>query len=147
MTDQSSKTELLNLFVEASLNAIENRYKALGKKSFKVLFVSYYDKFYLPSPTTVTYELLNKLSFLNYQMGNVFLLEKLRFVNPDCLIFSTTNPDSLKKQLRINPALASLKAIQRQKIFIVDDDIQQTPTHFVVLAYFDLVDALAKAFF
>lgn len=152
--DRKKEAALLCLFIKASLQTIENRLLAQNHDTgsrlldSKILYVNYHDRFYLPSSQTFAYQLLTRLNIPcpAYQSFYTSLeKETLVNINPDCLIISSFNVDALKKQITADPTLKDISAIRQNKIFFVDDEIQQTPTQFVVLAYFDLAEVIAQA--
>ncbi len=153
VVDRGQEAELLNIFIEASLQTIENRLIALNPNrphaplAAKVLYLSYHDQFYLPSTDTVSCELLRRLG-IDARAGNTSVaLERERIVNinPDCLIISSNHAEALQRQIQADPALKNVSALLNHHVYFVDDDIQQTPTHYIVLAYYDLAQALARA--
>ena len=153
VTQRKKETSLLNLFIQASLQAIKNRLavQKTGKTllASKILYLNYHDKFYLPSNETFASEILARLEIPHYPFPRSSMpLEKenLFVLNPDCLIVSSTNGEALKKQMESDPALKTLSAIKQGRVFFVDDSIQQSPTQFVVLAYYDLAQVIAQAY-
>jgi iron complex transport system substrate-binding protein len=150
---KAEEAELLSIFIEASLMAIENRLHAtispeqMDHISKHMLYLCYNTKFQHPLNMTVTHSLLQRLhlSFVRNNLYNKTTLaqEDLLQMNPDYLILSSSHKSRVENILQLYPALRDLKAIQQHNLMWLDDDVQQTPTHHVVLAYFDLVNALA----
>jgi len=134
---RSEHAELLNLFIDAAFAAIDNRYQA---KNPDVLYLSYFEQFYLPSPDTIACELLTRQGVSLPMKLSYAPLEReiLQILDPKIVLISTSENAAI-------PSLHHLKAVQEGRLYFLDDDVQQTPTQYVVLAYFDLVDALARA--
>lgn len=152
--DRKKEAALLCLFIKAAMQSIENRFLTQNQDKgsrllvSKILYVNYHDRFYLPSCQTFACELLANLNVPCHAFKSFYMpleRENLITINPDCLIISSLNVEALKKQIVSDPALKDLSAIRQNKVFFVDDEIQQTPTQFVVLAYFDLAQAIAQA--
>ena len=151
--ERSKEAELLNLFIQASVQTIENRFlvwKKMGGVSdmTKILYLNHHDTFYFPSSDTISCELLSRLGIIpqfSSPMPAPIDREKLILMNPECLIISSSNENALKKKLANDPALKNLSALKKGKVYFLDDDVQQTPTQYVVLAYFDLIQALNQA--
>lgn len=150
---KSEEAELLNLFMEACFCAIDNRWLgslAENKVPFiqqNTLYLNYNMTFQLPSSQTVLFDLLKRLKIsqvikLQEEGKTTFTQERLLQLNPEYLILSCRDRSQFEHLLVHYPALKSLNAIRHHNIFWVDDDLQQTPTHYVILAYFDIVQAL-----
>lgn len=151
---KSDEAELLSLFIESSLMAIENR--LLAAKPLKEwnqikemsFYLCYNTHLHTPSPLTVTVDLLNRLDLsmtkkCEEYKGTSLTQEDLLRLNPEFLLISANDPSQIERLLIDYPALKSLEAIRQNNIFWLDDTIQQSPTHHIILAYFDLVNALA----
>lgn len=146
------EAELMSLFIEAAMKAIDNRLALIhyeydkNKLSPRILFLNYHQSFSIPTTKTLTGKLLHKIGILaekNQQQWS-FPIDKERLVNlnPDCLVISTENSKALEKELYSDWALKNLSAIRNNRLFFVDDVVQQTPTQYVVLAYHDLIQVL-----
>lgn len=149
---RKKEASLLNLFIQASLHAIKNRLllqkQGKGLLAAKILYLNYHDKFYLPSKETFISEILSRLEIAHYpfRRGSVPIEKENLFVlDPDCLIISSSHGESLKRQIEADPELKNLTAVKQGRVFFVDDSIQQSPTQFAVLAYYDLAEAITQA--
>lgn len=145
---KAKEAELMALFIDAALIAIDNRLAAndLCQNSLTVLYVNYHDQYYLPAPNTVCCELLQRLGIANPRASRGYEpidREQIRNINPDCLIVSSMHGAALKERIENDPALVKTRALQEHRVHVVDDEVQQTPTQYVVLAYFDIAQALA----
>lgn len=138
-----SEAELLNLFIDAALMAIDNRKPPLNPET-TTLYLTYYTQLTTPSKQTFTYEQLQWLGFEPEQLKESMPLdqEKLFALNPDRLIISTHDPVSLRAKLEGDPAFKGLKAVQSKHLYFLDDIVQQAASQYAVLAYFDIVQAL-----
>lgn len=149
--NRSFEAELMAIFMDAALLAIDNRMMALKeakKASARILFVNYHNQFSLPGARTLTGQLLQRAGISQMMAGTSFdwLIpidqESIVNFNPDCLIVATTNRQEAKTQLQQNPALSHLPVVQNQKVVFVDENIQQFPSQHIVLAYFDIYQAI-----
>ena len=148
--ERNEEAQLMTLFMDAALMAIDNRLTALG--SFptpqRFLYLTYPSHFALPSSKTFTVQFLQRLGFPEVKTplsaSQYISFEQLRCEDPDCLVISTRFVESLKEKIFQDPLLQELKAVRNGKVFFVDDDIQQSPSQFCVLAYYDLAQTLAE---
>lgn len=151
------EAELLAMFMEAAMFAIDNRMSALrqswSNQEFpNVLFVYYHHQYTTPTPQALTGQLLQRLgisqspSELSSANGWTIPIHQEQIVNlnPRCLIVATPYPQAVKEQFDLNPAFADVPAIKQGNVFFVDEVVQQFPSQYVVLAYYDLFQALAK---
>jgi iron complex transport system substrate-binding protein len=139
------KAELLALFIESALLNMDNRLRALRSTDFpNILYLDYYEKFALPTEKTLKGKLLKRLginSFLNTAADAwslPFTREELAAHNPSALIIAASNGSSLKEQVTKDPSLAQVGAIAKGHVYTVDEAIQDSPTQYMVLAYYDL---------
>lgn len=156
LIDCSLKANLLAIFVEAAFMAIDNHLLALQEQWKqqsipKVLVVSHHSHFYLPSSHSLTGQLLKRLGICalqsseEAQLRNAIDQEKIVQFNPDCMIVSTANRQATEIQMSHDFSLTELTAVKQSKLFFVDEPTQQFPSQFIVLAYFDLLHAIASA--
>jgi iron complex transport system substrate-binding protein len=136
--NRPKQAELLTLFMQAAFTHFYNRLM-LSDRSKRVLFVHYYDQFYTPSNTSLSLELLKLLDVKIETLESSQLLtrEMLLKYTPECLLISAPQPALIGKKVHQDPALHKIHTVA-----IVDDEIQQTPTHYAVLACYDLMEAL-----
>lgn len=139
-SEQEGEAELLNVFIDAAFMAIDNRRQEHGK----VLYLSYYSQLKTPSKNTFTYELLQKLHadperFEGLKEAMPVDQERLLAINPECLIIASLDPAAMKAKFERDPIFRGFKG----SIYFLDDEVQQAASQYAVLAYFDLVQAIA----
>lgn len=158
--EKNNEAELLALFMESAMYAIDNRL-AFIKQSWtnetpQILMLHYHNQFTTPTVRGITGQLLERLGLEVPLCGSTLepqgwtrLIENEQIINlnPDCLIVATTKPSWVKKEIDSNPIFNDLCAKQQESIFFVDDTIQQFPSQYIVLAYYDIFHALAMAKF
>lgn len=146
--DRKEEAELLNHFIDAALYSIDNNLKTIPRSlSDKTLYLNFYTQLTTPSKLSFSYELAERFKLLNFpglKDSMPIDQERLHHLNPDRLIISTSNLEALKAKLADDQAFQSLKAVQRNKLYFLDDDIQQAASQYAVLAYYDLVQALIQ---
>jgi iron complex transport system substrate-binding protein len=159
VVDRSMEAELLTLFMESALIAVDNRllvvhdtYYAALPSPPRYMFLNYHAQFSVPTARTITGHLLERLMehkvvFVN-PSNNHFSpwmipieQEKIANCDPDTLFIATEDSQPLTSPMNEGP-LARLKA----RVHYLDDDIQQSNTQYIVLAYFDLADAILSPF-
>lgn len=155
------EAELLAIFMEAAMFAVENRLSAIDHcqgthyAHQRLLFLNYHTQYSSPTPKTLTWQLLDRLgvstclpSTLVESHSNDWSIpinqEQIVNYNPDCLIFATSNPDSTLKQIEETFAFQTLRAVCNQRVFFVDETTQHSPSQYIVLAYYDLAEALSE---
>ncbi len=162
VVDRSIEAELMTLFMESALIAIDNRLLAVHDKYIasnttpRFMFLNYHAQFSVPTARTITGHLLqrlmeHKIVFLS-PSNNHFSpwmipidQEKIANCNPETLFIATANSQPLHDPIA-NGALSSLGAVKNHRIYYLDDDIQQSNTQYIVLAYFDLAEAILSPF-
>lgn len=147
------EAQLLAIFMEAGFLSLDNRMHALqgeieyAPKPSKLLYLSYYQNFAIPSFKSLTGQLLVRalshfpnLSGFVPDAGDRWAVpcsqEEILEMAPDALIIANTLP-------HFCAALEGTEAFQKGRIFFMDEMVQTSPTQFLVLAYFDLFQALA----
>lgn len=160
LIDKPLKAELLAIFMESALMAIDNRLIALNQEIAaqygmpKVMVLNYYTHYSCPTVRTITGQLLDRLEKHNYllfpspsakpnEWSIPVFQEQIIHFNPDCLILSACDTTGLKETIERNSAFSSLNAKRNNRIFFVDDTVQ-APTQYVILAYYDLAQALMQ---
>lgn len=153
------KAELLALFMEAGLEAIDNRI-ALLEESFKpekkknILFLNFRNSFSLPGKKSLSSILLERQlkkssKFVSLESKEEWSspvgIEKILAADPDSLILFLPFDDLLLKK-RAECHLSQLSFKKEPKFICIDENIQNSPTHYALLAYFDLFQALRSAF-
>jgi len=153
LTYSSAKAELLILFMQAALLAIDQELKLsyvkrkISPQSLRKVFLFHHLHYTLPNASSLTGELLKRLDFTD--LGNhpgfqdtLIHLEQLHAMDPDLLIIASADLRHLEKELSTTPLFARLKASQKNTIFYVNSIIQHSPTQFLVLAYYDIVQGM-----
>ena len=69
--------------------------------------------------------------------------ETIHSYNPGCFIISSACEAAVHEKIFNNNAFQNLPAIINGRVHIVDEDAQGSPSQHIVLAYFDLFQALA----
>ncbi len=151
------EAQLLAIFMEACMLSIDNRLHALQAKLFssaiprRLLYLSYHQHFMLPTTKCLTGQLMARalkhcphlscpIPENRAEWSIPFEQEKIVQFKPDCLIISTHFSD-IHSSLPL--ALQQTEAFQLQRIFYLDEAIQESPTQYITLAYFDIFQALA----
>ena len=161
--ERPQKAELLTLFIEAAMCAIDNQLKLLMQRLLekqgeipRVLFLNHYQHFSVPSPTSLTGQLLERIALFDITLKYAAATspadkwvvpigkEQIVNLNPDCIIIVTENKQALEEEIRTENTLRDVIAVKNNKIFFLDDAIQLSPTQFAVLAYQDLIEALTR---
>jgi len=155
------EAELLTLFMESAMLAIDNRLLAMSHAviaehgSPRIMFLQHLSQFSQPTLKTITGQLLGRLDsqkftfvFTHQNQRNQWMIpveqEQVVNINPDCLIVATSNSEALEQQFSSSTAFQSLSATKNNKVYFIDDT-PQAPTQYVILAYYDIADALVKA--
>lgn len=155
------EAELLKIFMDASMLALDNRLLLLTQehiakegKPHRLLYLNYHQNFSVPTPKTSTGQLLKRLAQWDISLpyaqengnGNGWSapIDKERIVNlnPDCLIISTENPQQLQMKIQSDETLSQVAALRNHRLCFVDESVQQSPSQFMVLAYYDLIQSL-----
>jgi len=155
------EAELLNYFVEAAMQAIDNRFKVLNahfnssNSSAKVLFLKHHLTFSTPTSHTLTGKLLKRIGIEELQgdkiAQNTFAWnipirqEQIIELSPDYIIISTNSMDPMRTQLLKNSISYLMLKNPPKSIAFVHDSIQESPSQYIVLAYYDLYRALTDA--
>lgn len=155
------KAELLTLFMESAMLAIDNHLLAMSHAfiekhgSPRIMFLQHFSQFSVPTNKTITGQLLERLAshqfkFLTFHRNNLdeWMIpveqEQIVHMDPDCLIIAASFCDSPKDLLNNIPSFASLSATKNNNIYLIDAS-PQAPTQYIILAYYDIAIALAKA--
>ncbi len=158
----SEKAELMSLFMQSALHAIENRLTVIRqqpgmeRKIAETLCLNHNLSFSATTPKMVIGSLLSQLGLnqalkasVDEQRWKIPLEhEQIAGWNPFCLIISTMEPSATIQNLILqDPGLAQLSAVQNNRVYIVNEEIQESPSQFIILACFDLYIALAHAIY
>lgn len=159
---QQEKAELLALFMEASLHAIDNRLLVIAKQCDitrqGICYLNYDMHFSAPTSMMVIGQLLKRLNINTHLNESMTLKEKqehwkisfeqeeLMRLNPPFLIISSSHPTTyIQERLTNNRALAELEAVKNHRVYWVNEEIMETTSQYIVLAYYDLYVTLAHA--
>lgn len=150
------EAELLNYFVESAMQAIENRFKilntAFNNDSPKVLFLKHHLTFSTPTGNTLTGKLLKRIG-VNMLVGDTsinnsftwsvpFHQEQILEMKPDYIIIAANNPENCKRNILKDHLFQTLLNDHETQLAFVDNAIQECPSQYMVLAYFDIFEAL-----
>jgi iron complex transport system substrate-binding protein len=151
------EANLLKLFIKAAIIAIDNHLLSITtnlSQAPRILFLNYHQNFMIPTAKTLSGQLLNRLGDLDLSLKYAMDSEKvenwaipidkehLLNLDPDCLIITAQNPPVLEKELCTDSAFQQLSAVRRKRISFIDEAIQSSPSQYIVLAYFDIIQAL-----
>lgn len=156
------EAQLLAIFMNAAMIAIDNKltiitqnYERIRSRPAKVLFLNHHNAYTIPTPRTLTGRLLERMGdwdiSLKYvadsDQNDVWAMpidkERLLKLDPDCLIIATENRKALESEIRDDPAMSQLSAVRNHNLYFVDEAVQQSPSQYIVLAYYDLIQTLA----
>lgn len=149
------EAQLLATFMEACFLSLDNRLVALQSKIppsnslKKLLYLSHRQCFALPTTKCLSGQLMARaLKFCPHLSSKIpdsqtdwhipFQQEQIIQSKPDFIIVSTSQ--SFPKKL--HPTLHQTEAFKTNRIAYLDEDIQESPTQYIALAYFDIVQAL-----
>lgn len=155
------EAQLLSIFIEAGMLSIDNRLKDLcaaqnSTKPIQILYLNYYQQYRMPTVKCLTGQLLARALHNNPRFKCTadiqldewqipFKHEKIYACNPDYLILSIPAAHDSKARLKQKQMLQNLPACQKNQVAFLDEAIQDSPTQYIVLAYYDLYQALAGA--
>lgn len=143
------KAELLTIFLQAALISLDNRFHTLPKQGalHKVASLRFYDQYYFHLENSLHMHLLGLLDptyFSLLQGSQALHKENVVLYNPDTLLITTANSPQLKTSILNDKILKQTSAFKQGHIYFLDAEIQESPTHFAILAYFDLMHALTR---
>lgn len=153
------EAQLLALFMEASFLAIDNRLQALeeiadhSRNAQRLLYLYYHQNYMIPTTKSLTGQLMTRAlshcphfscqipeSRRNWRIP--FEQEKILKAEPECLIISTYFYADTQALTHNQQAMQQTEAFKSGKIFYLDEAIQESPTQYIVLAYFDIFQAI-----
>lgn len=162
LVNRPIEAELMKLFLVAASITLDNKLMLLTQNFSKiqsplpkVLYLNYHHNFSIPSPKTLTGQFLKKIAAwdISLKYGEkhgpydvwTIPIDKEHIVNldPDCLIIVTEHPQAVEEQIMQDSALQQIKAVRNRHLYFVSECIQQSPCQYIILAYSDLIDALA----
>lgn len=140
--NQPAKAELLSIFIEAALLAIDNHLSVLQKEWRqlkilpKIIFAHYHGQFAPSVHPTITEHLIQRMGILD-EAANC---EQILSYQPTCLILATHQSEQSK--IFNEPFVEKLVENNHTKICFVEDEVQQFASQYIVLAYYDMYHAL-----
>jgi len=151
MTNRPLKAELLTLFMEAALLAIDN-IRAVSKNAAppeRGLVVSLHHRFSLPGTRSLTHNLLLQMGIDNHALARSFSCgirdwaipvseEQILYYNPDRLIVITEEKSDRNTFFQTHPALSAFF----HKTAFLNEAVQSSPTQYCILGYYDLTHSL-----
>lgn len=152
--NRAPEAELLSIFMDAAMIAIDNCLLPFKDAIHQMdtLFLYHHHQFAIPTHRTLTGQLLERIGVQHAKCSlcaEDWLIpisrEQLASLNPRCLIIATEDADTLLKTLWNDPALVNVAAFKEGSLFFVDESVQQFPSQYVVLAYFDIVQAIVSS--
>ncbi|MGK0183331.1 MAG: iron complex transport system substrate-binding protein [Halioglobus sp.] len=160
-SNQSMKSELLCLFMESALLAMDNHLYSVRDKiqkspPLKLLFLYKFKRWATPSSHTLTGQMLDRLGVENLarhfeaksqksQWQTPLNSEQIIHIDPDCIVVGNSQEKPLDDFIMNLEPFQSMRALQANNVFPVDADTQQEVSQYLVLAYFDLFQAIIAA--
>lgn len=154
-SNHPGEANMLNLFMSACLMTIDNRLRALHQSTSphftKPILFLYHDRhFMMPTEKSLSGQLLKRamshhpgiacsISSNPQEWRTLYSQEKILQHSGEELILAMPfcrNQQNLEIDLPCNTF---------KQIFLVDETVQESPTQYIVLAYFDLFQAFARA--
>lgn len=147
---QGEKAELLTLFVQAGLSTLDRRLAAHAPfpatPQHHPLYLQAFSTLYAPTQRSLAGQLAHRLKInqaLDEEAGSGWTIplskEHIQHLAPTWIVFSLRDPQKNLSPLRLHPLLKGTPAALTNQIFAVEEAFQDSPTHFLLLAYYDLV--------
>jgi iron complex transport system substrate-binding protein len=140
--------------------AIDNRMLAFnehlneqGVKNPRIMYLNFRSQYSLPSARTLTGKMLDRLGIqtMTHLTANEqdwfvpIYQEQIKRMDPEYLIVASAYPNQMAEHLEEDEVMSELTAFKTHRTTYIDDAVQQSPTQYVILAYFDLYHAITKA--
>jgi iron complex transport system substrate-binding protein len=154
-----AKGELLALFMEAAFLAIDN-HRILhwhGRQTPSTLYLNYYTHFSTPTSRSLSGQLMQRMG-LNSSHCNPLLTESesalwsipmdretIAAIDPDVLIIVSPESNALHQEISTVAPFCNLKAVRQGSALFLDEVTQESPSQYVLLAYFDLSEAITRS--
>ncbi|MCB1148806.1 MAG: hypothetical protein KDK48_01460 [Chlamydiia bacterium] len=145
-TGREERAELLNLFVQAAVMALENRLQI--HRLDDVAYLEYRTTLTVPTTRTLAGNLIDRLklstpfkSSSDYGFTTPVEFEELQRVRPKTLIIAVSHSKQ-KEELLARPVIANLIK-NGSKAYFVQRGTYETASQFFLLGYFDLCSILA----
>ncbi|MEC7840001.1 MAG: ABC transporter substrate-binding protein [Chlamydiota bacterium] len=149
------KSELMNIFIEAALNAIDNKRLTIEDSIdlASVLIVNHHTQYSLPGTKTLTFSLMKRMGIpVNSTLFNGSIddhawsvplqEEKIIGMNPKHLLIITLPNESILDYFYQTELFDHIDASKNRNVTILDEQVQQSPSQYIVLAYYDINQAL-----
>jgi len=151
------KSDLLNLFIEAALSAIDNK-RLIANTDIDlndVLIVNHHTQYSLPASKTLTYSLMKRMgirinpsmiddSSIDHEWAIPLREEKIIGMNPKHLLIITSPHKASLDYFYQTELFNHIDASKKRCVTILDVQLQQSPSQYIVLAYYDLNAALVN---
>ncbi len=153
--NRKSRARLLSLFVDAALIHFHNRLATLERVP-RVLFLNRYSDYSVPGKSTLTYDVLARMGLAETQSESAqdasddvwvhpIALERVAQLKPEILLISSPElTGRVRTRICSEPALADCPAVRTGAVFEVDGTLQQSPSQYVVMGAFQLMQAVMK---
>lgn len=158
LSNHPHEAEILSIFLETALSVIDLEFqkyleKSSSKSLSRLLYLIDYGQSNLPGQHSLTWQHMDRLIALGAPISNLFSSSENQF--PSVIDNETIHSLQVDGLLIAVPPVnhAPCRASKltagmiNQRVFpikFIDDSIQQSPTQFIVLAYFDLANALME---
>ena len=162
-THHHLEAHFLALFMRACFLAIDNRLEALHHNFFpsspkRLLYLSYQHHFQLFTSKSLSGQLIQKaLTHCPHLSCSIptsatewripFEQEKIIQAQPEYLFVSIPQHAHSSLNLSLLPSLQHSPQLHIQHIFYLDEIVQEFPSQYVLLGYFDLFQALSTTYF
>ena len=150
------KAHLLSLFIQSAMAALDNRLILAKQEAYsnpkRPLYLSYYTRYYTPSKNILQGELLKRAkldsllasSLHEHERKIPLSKEEIHHLAPDYLYLSTPQDNSIAHSFFNDPTFQEIPAVRNGQVHLIDESVQESPNHFVVLAYYDLLSPLIE---
>lgn len=142
---------LLSIFMHSAFLTIDNRITLLSETASlkNVLYLYHHYHYMVPTTKCLSGQLMTRAA-MHYPGMSCFIpthethwrlpfeQEKIIQANPDCILMAAAHPSLI-------PSMHELSPVPSGKIFFLDEYVQESPTQYTVLAYFDIFHVLAAA--
>lgn len=160
-TDHSMKSELLSFFMESALLAMDNhlcfvRDRQQSTAPLRLLFLYNFKQWATPYSHTLTGQMLDRLGVENLarhfesdsqksRWQTPLNAEQIVHIDPDCILVGNSPDKALDNFIMNSEPFQNMRALKARHVFPVDADTQQEVSQYLILAYFDLFQAILTA--
>lgn len=158
LVNQTDKASLLVFFLKALFASVDNHMLIYRNHDYldKTLYLTFRGRCYAPSKRTLTGQSLERLGLSTLNQSVTELLgedpwqvgvdmEHLVRLQPEVIILAVSNGEEAKQWLLSQQALENVPALLHERVYIVNSDVQDSPTQLIGLAYLDLAESYLKA--